>query len=90
MEPQLEVFALAPLIDNMAKTIELLATKNEKRAAVSCHAAIGLLHADQIGCGRFIPCPTPELMGESTAILHARLSVPKSRSRASRSRRWWR
>jgi signal transduction histidine kinase len=46
MELQLEDFALAPLIDNVVKTIEPLAAKNENRVAVSCDVAIGLLHAD--------------------------------------------
>jgi signal transduction histidine kinase len=48
MELQLEPFALAPLIDNVVKTIEPLAAKNENRVAVSCGAAIGTLHADQM------------------------------------------
>jgi signal transduction histidine kinase len=48
MELQLEVFALAPVIDNVVKTIGPLAAKNENWVAVSCDAAIGSLHADQI------------------------------------------
>jgi signal transduction histidine kinase len=48
MELQLEDFALAPLIDNVVKTIEPLAAKNENRVAVSCDTAIGTLHADQM------------------------------------------
>jgi signal transduction histidine kinase/CheY-like chemotaxis protein len=48
MELQLEDFALAPLIDGVARTIESLAAKNENRVAVSCDAAIGRLHADQM------------------------------------------
>jgi signal transduction histidine kinase len=48
MELQLENFALAPLIDNVVKTIEPLAAKNENRVAVSCDSAIGSLHADQM------------------------------------------
>jgi hypothetical protein len=46
--PPSEDFALAPLIDNVVKTIEPLAAKNENRVAVSCDAAIGTLHADQM------------------------------------------
>ena len=46
MELQLEDFALAPLIDNVVKTIEPLAAKNENRVAVSCDTAIGTVHAD--------------------------------------------
>jgi signal transduction histidine kinase len=48
MELQLEDFVLAPLIDGAVKTIEPLAAKNENRVAVSCDAAIGSLHADQM------------------------------------------
>jgi signal transduction histidine kinase len=48
MELQLEDFALAPLIDNVVKTIEPLAAKNENRVAVSCDAGIGRLNADQM------------------------------------------
>jgi len=48
MELQLEDFALAPLIDNVVKTIEPLAAKNANRLAVRCDGAIGRLHADQM------------------------------------------
>jgi signal transduction histidine kinase len=48
MELQLEDFVLAPLIEGAVKTIEPLAAKNGNRVAVSCDAAIGSLHADQM------------------------------------------
>ena len=48
MELQLEDFALAPLIDDVVKTIEPLAGKNENRLAARCDGAIGRLHADQM------------------------------------------
>ena len=48
MELHLESFALAPLIEDVGKTIEPLAAKNENRVAVSCDVAIGSLHADQM------------------------------------------
>ena len=48
MELQLEDFALAPLIDDVVKTIEPLAAKNENRVAVNCDTAIGTMHADQM------------------------------------------
>jgi signal transduction histidine kinase len=48
MELQLEDFALAPLIDNVVKTIEPLAAKNANQVAVRCDNAIGRLHADQM------------------------------------------
>jgi GAF domain-containing protein len=48
MELQLEHFALTPLIDNVVKTIEPLAAKNDNQVAVHCDAAIGTLHADQM------------------------------------------
>jgi two-component system NtrC family sensor kinase len=48
MELQLEEFALAPLIDGVAKTVEPLAAKNSNRLVVRCDAAVGSLHADQM------------------------------------------
>src|ERR1700737_4782246 len=48
MELQFEDFALAPLIDNVVKTIEPLAAKNENRVAVSCDTAIGTVPADRM------------------------------------------
>jgi GAF domain-containing protein len=46
MELQLEEFALAPLIDNVVKTIEPLAAKNTNHLVVRCDGTIGKLHAD--------------------------------------------
>ena len=48
MELQLESFALAPLIDDIVKTIEPLAAKNGNQVAVHCDAALGMIHADQM------------------------------------------
>jgi signal transduction histidine kinase len=48
MELQLEQFVLAPLIADVVKTIEPLASKNANQVAVSCDGAIGTLHADQM------------------------------------------
>ena len=48
MELHLESFALAPLIDDVVKTIEPLAAKNANQVAVHCDAAIGTMHADQM------------------------------------------
>ena len=48
MELQLEEFALAPLIDNVVKTIEPLAVKNTNQLVVRCDGTIGKLHADQM------------------------------------------
>jgi signal transduction histidine kinase len=48
MELHLETFPLAPVINDVAKTIEPMATKNENRVAVSCGTAIGTVHADQM------------------------------------------
>jgi signal transduction histidine kinase len=48
MELNLETFALAPLIEEVAKTIEPLAAKNGNRVAVHCDATIGIIHADQM------------------------------------------
>jgi GAF domain-containing protein len=48
MELQLETFPLAPLIADVVKTIEPLATRNANQVAVNCDGAIGTLHADQM------------------------------------------
>jgi signal transduction histidine kinase len=48
MELNLETFALAPLIDEVVKTIEPLAAKNGNEIAVHCDPAIGTMHADQM------------------------------------------
>jgi signal transduction histidine kinase len=48
MELHLESFAVAPLIDDVVKTIEPLATKNGNQVALRCDSAIGTLHADQM------------------------------------------
>src|SRR6202048_1490641 len=48
MELQLEDFALAPLIDNVVKTIEPLAAKNSNKVSAHCDSAIGTVHADQM------------------------------------------
>jgi signal transduction histidine kinase len=48
MELQLETFPLAPLIDDVVKTIEPLAAKNANQVAAKCDGAIGTLHADQM------------------------------------------
>src|ERR1700737_5002909 len=47
MELQLESFALAPLIEDVAKTIEPMATKNGNRIVVDCQTDLGTMHADQ-------------------------------------------
>ena len=41
-------FALAPLINDVVKTIEPLAAKNSNQVAVHCDTAIGTMHADQM------------------------------------------
>jgi signal transduction histidine kinase len=48
LELQIETFPLAPLIADVAKTIEPLAAKNANQVAVKCDGAIGALHADQM------------------------------------------
>jgi signal transduction histidine kinase len=48
MELALTTFALAPLIDDVVKTIEPLAAKNSNRISVNCDAAIGTVTADQM------------------------------------------
>jgi signal transduction histidine kinase len=48
MEPHLDSFALAPLVDDVVKTIEPLAAKNGNQVAVHCDGEIGTMHADQM------------------------------------------
>ena len=48
MELHLESFPLAPLIEDVAKTIEPMATKNGNRIVVDCPPDLGTIHADQI------------------------------------------
>jgi two-component system NtrC family sensor kinase len=48
MELNLETFALAPLINDVVKTIGPLAAKNGNQVAVHSDAAIGTIHADQM------------------------------------------
>jgi signal transduction histidine kinase len=48
MELNLETFPLAPLINDVVKTIEPLSAKNGNRVAVRCDETIGLVHADQM------------------------------------------
>jgi len=47
MELALESFPLAPLIEDVAKTIEPMAAKNANRVAVDLPAGLGRIHADQ-------------------------------------------
>jgi signal transduction histidine kinase/CheY-like chemotaxis protein len=48
MELHLESFPLAPLIEDVAKTIEPMATKNGNRIGINCPSDLGTIHADQI------------------------------------------
>jgi len=47
MELHLETFPLVPLIEDVAKTIEPMATKNGNRLVVACPPDLGTIHADQ-------------------------------------------
>jgi signal transduction histidine kinase len=48
MELNLASFSLAPVIDEVVKTIEPLAAKNGNQVAVRCDGEIGTMHADQM------------------------------------------
>jgi GAF domain-containing protein len=48
MELHLESFAVAPLINDVLKTIEPLAAKNANQVAVHCDGELGTMHADQM------------------------------------------
>jgi signal transduction histidine kinase len=47
MELHLETFSLVPVIQDVAKTIEPMATKNGNRIVIECPADLGTMHADQ-------------------------------------------
>ena len=47
MELHLETFSLAPVIEDVAKTIEPMATKNGNHFVIDCPADLGTIHADQ-------------------------------------------
>ena len=47
MELHLETFSLVPVIEDVAKTIEPMATKNGNRLVIDCPADLGRVHADQ-------------------------------------------
>jgi signal transduction histidine kinase len=47
MELHLETFPLAPVIEDVAKTMEPMATKNGNRLVIDCSAGLGTIHADQ-------------------------------------------
>jgi adenylate cyclase len=47
MDLHLEIFQLLPVIKDVAKTIEPMATKNSNRIEIDCPADLGTLHADQ-------------------------------------------
>jgi signal transduction histidine kinase len=47
MELHLQSFPLAPLIEDVAKTIEPMATKNANRVVINCPPDLGTIHADQ-------------------------------------------
>ena len=47
MELHLETFPLAPVIEDIAKTIEPMATKNANQIVIDCPSDLGTMHADQ-------------------------------------------
>ena len=47
MELHLKTFPLAPVIQDVAKTIEPIATKNGNRIVIECPTDLGTMHADQ-------------------------------------------
>jgi signal transduction histidine kinase len=47
MQLHLESFAVAPLIQDVAKTIQPMAAKNGNRLVIDCPANLGTIHADQ-------------------------------------------
>jgi signal transduction histidine kinase/CheY-like chemotaxis protein len=47
MELHLESFSLVPMIEDVAKTVEPMASKNANRMVIDCAADLGTIHADQ-------------------------------------------
>ena len=47
MELHLEPFALAPVIDDVIKTVEPMVRRNGNRVVVDCSPDLGVIHADQ-------------------------------------------
>src|SRR5262249_58257649 len=47
MELHLETFPLAPVIEDVGKTIEPMAKKNANRIVIDCSSGLGTMHADQ-------------------------------------------
>jgi signal transduction histidine kinase/CheY-like chemotaxis protein len=47
MDLHLESFPMAPLIEDVVKTIQPLAAKNGNRVTADCPADVGMIHADQ-------------------------------------------
>jgi signal transduction histidine kinase len=47
MELHIESFSLTPLIQDVAKTIEPMATKNSNRIVIDCRRDLGMIDADQ-------------------------------------------
>jgi signal transduction histidine kinase len=48
MELHLETFLLLPVINDVVKTIEPMASKNGNQVILHCNRAIGMIHADQM------------------------------------------
>ena len=48
MELHLETFSVLPMIEDVVKTIEPMATKNGNRLVIDCPADLSTIHADQI------------------------------------------
>jgi adenylate cyclase len=48
MDLHVEAFSIAPLLNDVVKTIETLAAKNENRIVIRCSPALKTVHADQI------------------------------------------
>ena len=90
MELHLESFPLAPLIEDVAKTIEPMATKNGNRIVVDCRSDLGTIHADQI---RFrqallnLASNANKFTEKGTVTIAAQPAATGSRSRC-RHRNW--
>ena len=88
MELHLETFRLVPLIEDVAKTMEPMATKNGNRLLIDCPANLGTIHADQtrfrqslLNLAATLTSSPRKALSPSPLTKHRRTAATGSRSR---------
>ena len=84
MELHLDSFALAPLIDDIVKTVEPLAAKNANQVAVNRDDGIGTMHADQMRLRQALL----NLMSNANKFTERGTITINARERQENSRDW--